>query len=86
MLAYIDDYNMERNEDHEISNADKIEYNKLLKRVNDYSKLSKELQDKHSKAFTKLIEEMDQLILEMGVDKATTSEWQNGFKIEKGEN
>ena len=85
MLDYIDDYKIERSEDHEISNADKIEYNRLRKRVNNYSKLSKELQDKHADDFTKLVEEMDKLMSEMGVDNASTDEWKNGFKIEEGE-
>ena len=81
MLDYINDMNMERNEDNEICKSDKIEYNLLLARANKYASLSKELQDKHSKEFDKLIEKMDELIFQMGVDNASTEEWKNGFKI-----
>ena len=69
-----------------ISKSDKIEYNLLLARANKYASLPKELQDKHDKDFAKLIDKMDKLIFEMGVENASTDEWRNGFKIEEGEN
>ena len=72
-------------EDHEIMECDKVEYNFLLARANKYASLSKELQDKHAKEFSKLVEKIDKLILEMGVDNASTEEWKNGFKIEEEE-
>ena len=76
--------NMRMEQDNEILECDKIEYNGLLERVKKYHELSKELQKKHDRDFTKLIIKMDKLICEMGVDNATTDEWQNGFKL-KGE-
>ena len=72
-------------EDHEIIECDKVEYNLLLARANKYASLSTELQGKYAKEFSKLVEKMDKLILEMGVDNASTSEWKNGFKL-KGVN
>ena len=83
MQETINDMRMEQ--DHDIMKADKIEYNLLLARANKYASLSKELQDKHADDFTKLVEKMDKLISEMGVDNASTEEWKNGFKIEEGE-
>ena len=70
--------------DHEIMECDKIEYNELLGRVKKYHNLSKELQDKHAKEFSKLVDKMDELIFQMGVDNASTEEWKNGFKIGEG--
>lgn len=85
MLDYINDYNMERSENHEISLSDKIEYNLLLEKANKYAKETEEFKKKYNKAFMKLIEKMDKLILEMGVDNATQQEWQNGFIIKEGD-
>lgn len=77
--------NMRMEQDHEIMECDKIEYNKLLGRVKKYHNLSQELQNKHNDEYLKVVERMDDLIFQMGVDNATTEEWQNGFKL-KGEN
>lgn len=84
MLDYINEMNMECNEDHEISLSDKIEYNLLLEKANKYTKETEEFKKKYNKAFMKLVEKMDKLISEMGVDNASTDEWKNGFIIEKG--
>lgn len=82
MLEYINDMKMEQ--DHEIMKSDKLEYNALLVRIKTYSSLSEELQQQYSEEFAKLVEKMDKLISEMGVDNAATEEWQNGFIIEEG--
>jgi len=79
MKEFINDMRMEQ--DHEIMECDKIEYNKMIERVRKYNALPKELQEKYNDEFMDLVEKMDKLIDEMGVDNASTEEWKNGFEL-----
>jgi hypothetical protein len=58
----------------------KRQYNRAIERVKKYGKLDKATRIKHQEEFNKLLKRMDELIIEIGFDKASQKEWMEGFE------